>query len=258
MGPPVNALSPWGKGRLKWLGQPAALAPGRSWPHKNAMSLTLARDGARHIPAALDAAALALVETALAMLPADRAGQRLASLAAIAPVLAPGGAIGCHAAAHLGRNARPVRAILFDKSAATNWALGWHQDRTIAVRARTDTPGFGPWTMKSGIQHVAPPQHLLDRMVTLRLHLDSVDADNAPLLIAPGSHHHGRIAEGRVTAHVERCGTHACLADRGDIWLYATPILHASDAARTPRHRRVLQLDYSADSLPGGLEWLGL
>jgi len=44
----------------------------------------------------------------------------------------------------------------------------------------------------------------------------------------------------------------------GDVWLYATPILHASDAAVEPLHRRVLQVDYAADWLPGGLEWLGI
>jgi len=222
------------------------------------MPLTLATDGAHHIPAALDAHTLTTLETALASLPADRPGQRLTHLTTIAPLLEPTGVIGRHAAASLGPTARPVRAILFDKSATTNWALGWHQDRTIAMRQRIDTPGFGPWTIKAGIQHVAPPQSLLDHMLTLRVHLDPVDADNAPLLIAPGSHCHGRIAEPAIAAHVERHGSYACLADRGDIWLYATPILHASDAARTPRHRCVLQLDYSADDLPGGLEWLGV
>ncbi|NWK98056.1 phytanoyl-CoA dioxygenase [Sphingobium lactosutens] len=222
------------------------------------MSLTLATDGAQHIPAALDAPTLATIETALADLPPDQPGLRLASLPALAAILASTGAIGRHAAAHQGAATRPVRAILFDKSEATNWALGWHQDRTIAVRARIDTPGFGPWTRKSGIQHVAPPQSLLDCMLTLRIHLDPVDAANAPLLIAPGSHRHGRVPENEVAALVTRCGTHGCLAARGDIWLYATPILHASDAATTPRHRRVLQLDYSADALPGGLEWLGV
>ncbi|MBH1998598.1 MAG: phytanoyl-CoA dioxygenase family protein [Sphingomonadaceae bacterium] len=222
------------------------------------MPLTLATDGAHHIPAALDDATLAIIETALATLPIDRPGQRLTSLAALTPLLAASGTIGRHPAAHLGNAARPVRAILFDKSEAANWALGWHQDRTIAVRQKIDTPGFGPWTIKSGIQHVAPPQSLLDQMLTLRLHLDSVEANNAPLLIAPGTHRHGRIAESDIARHVANHGRYACLADRGDIWLYATPILHASDAARTPRHRRVLQLDYSADALSGGLEWLGV
>ncbi|MBG6117183.1 MULTISPECIES: phytanoyl-CoA dioxygenase family protein [unclassified Sphingobium] len=222
------------------------------------MPLTLAIDGAQHIPAALDPLTLVAIEAALATLPTDRPGQRLTALAELAPLLASAGSIGSHAAAHLGQAAKPVRAILFDKSQTTNWALGWHQDRTIAVRERIETAGFGPWTIKSGLHHVAPPQSLLDRMVTLRVHLDPVDPDNAPLLIAPGSHRHGRIAENDVAAMVDRCGTVACLASRGDIWLYATPILHASDAAANPRHRRVLQLDYSADDLPGDLEWLGI
>jgi len=47
-------------------------------------------------------------------------------------------------------------------------------------------------------------------------------------------------------------------ATLADIWLYATPILHASDAASQPLHRRVLQIDYSVGQLPGGLEWLGV
>ncbi len=220
--------------------------------------MNVATHGALHIPAALDTPTLAAIETALASLPPDQPGLRLTNLTTLQDLLAPTGPIGRHAAANLRDRARPVRAILFDKNPITNWALGWHQDRTIAVRHRIETPGFGPWTIKSGIQHVAPPQSLLDRMLTLRIHLDPVDADNAPLLIAPGSHCHGRIAEANVAALVDRCGTHICLADRGDIWLYATPILHASNAALTPRHRRVLQLDYTADDLPGGLEWLGV
>ena len=95
-------------------------------------------------------------------------------------------------------------------------------------------------------------------MVTLRVHLDDVTPDNAPLLIAPGSHRLGRRAEARIEEAVRACGTLACTAAAGDIWLYATPILHASRAAARPRRRRVLQLDYAARELPGGLEWLGV
>jgi len=47
-------------------------------------------------------------------------------------------------------------------------------------------------------------------------------------------------------------------AEAGDIWLYATPILHASEAAAEPDRRRVLQVDFSAEELPGGLHWLGV
>jgi len=49
-----------------------------------------------------------------------------------------------------------------------------------------------------------------------------------------------------------------CLADAGDIWLYAKPMVHVSDAARRPAHRRVLQVDFAAGDLPGGLTWIGV
>jgi ectoine hydroxylase-related dioxygenase (phytanoyl-CoA dioxygenase family) len=119
-----------------------------------------------------------------------------------------------------------------------------------------DVPGFGPWTTKSGLHHVEPPFHLLSAMVTLRVHLDDVPADNAPLLIAPGSQRLGRIPQVEIDAAVRACGTVACTARAGDVWLYATPILHASRAVARPAHRRVLQLDYSAGELPPGLDWL--
>lgn len=220
--------------------------------------LTLAEDGAKHLKAALTNGNLSALETTLSALEAGKPGIRLSSLPGLRSILVADGFIGRHAAQHLGQTAQPVRVILFDKTPEQNWSLAWHQDRTIAVRNRIDIAGFGPWTIKSGIQHVAPPQSLLDRMLTIRVHMDSTDANNAPLLIARGSHRYGRVAEGEVLPLVENSLVHACLADRRDIWLYATPILHASEAARMPRRRRVLQIDYSADGLPDGLEWMGI
>lgn len=157
----------------------------------------------------------------------------------------------------LGPECLPVRAILFDKNADQNWSLGWHQDRTIAVKQRIDVEGFGPWSIKSGMTHVEPPFDLLAGMVTVRVHLDAVPVTNAPLLVAPGSHKRGRIPAVEIPNVVSQCGVIPCLADAGDIWLYATPILHASQASVAPLHRRVLQVDYAVSQLPGGLEWLG-
>jgi ectoine hydroxylase-related dioxygenase (phytanoyl-CoA dioxygenase family) len=139
-----------------------------------------------------------------------------------------------------------------------NWALGWHQDRTICVKERRKAPGFGPWTVKAGMVHVGPPTELLARMVTVRAHLEDVPITNAPLMIVPGSHRLGRIPEKEIDGVVAKCGTTICVAEAGDAWLYSTPILHASDAATPPRSRRVLQVDYAAESLPHGLEWLGI
>lgn len=200
---------------------------------------------------------LCALEAALGGVDAGRAGVRLHGIARLTELLGAE-ALGSCAAQLLGREVRPVRAILFDKNAATNWALGWHQDRTVAVVERAEIPGFGPWSVKAGMIHVEPPFSLIEAMATIRIHLDPVGADNAPLLIAPGSHRLGRIAEAEIESVVARCGTAACLAERGDIWVYATPILHASAASTQPARRRVLQVDFTAETLPPPLEWLGL
>jgi hypothetical protein len=219
--------------------------------------LSFLHDGAERFAGAATSA-LADIRNALAHLPPDQAGLRIAGIVALRLFLASDGPIGSVAAATLGPRSRPVRAILFDKTAIMNWSLGWHQDRTISVIERLEVKGFRPWTVKKGMPHVAPPFELQSVMVTLRVHLDDVPSTNAPLLIAPGSHRLGCVPIGEVYSVVSKCGIRACTALAGDIWLYSTPILHASEAASLPVHRRVLQVDYAAQELPGGLRWLGV
>ena len=95
-------------------------------------------------------------------------------------------------------------------------------------------------------------------MVTVRIHIDPVSPYNAPLLIAPGSHRLGWVRKADMSAVVGRCGVRACLAEAGDVWVYSTPILHASERAAEPTRRRVLQVDYAPDMLPPPLRWLGI
>jgi hypothetical protein len=216
------------------------------------------RDGAQRFALALDIEALTAIESVTSHLPRDRAGVRLRDVSGLDPYVSIGGSIGSIAGSILGNRAKAVRAVFFDKTPLTNWRLGWHQDRTIAVQRRAPIEGYGPWSIKSGLQHVEPPFDLFERMVTLRLHLDRVDPSNAPLLIAPGSHRLGRVRSVGIPEAVKKCGTFVCLAEPGDIWLYATSIIHASDAAISPTRRRVLQIDYSASDLPVGLNWLGI
>src|SRR3954468_14580309 len=42
----------------------------------------------------------------------------------------------------LGRGARAVRGLLFDKAPGANWKVAWHQDLSIAVQQRFEVPGF--------------------------------------------------------------------------------------------------------------------
>ncbi|MEG3083738.1 phytanoyl-CoA dioxygenase family protein [Sphingomonas sp. PB2P12] len=220
--------------------------------------LRVDEDGAQIFAGALDPAACRAIEQAIAGLPRDVPGVRIGAAPALRTMLAADGIVGSIAASALGRDARPVRAVLFDKTAARNWALGWHQDRTIVVEQRTDLDGFGPWTVKAGLTQVEPPFATLERMVTIRVHLDPVDATNAPLRIVPGSHRLGRLPEASIKQIVDDHGERLCIANRGDVWLYATPIVHGSRAADPPRRRRVLQVDYAAFDLPAPLRWRGL
>ena len=213
--------------------------------------------GFEHHPGAA-AAVLSDLRSILATVPFERAGARLHGVSGLGCFLHRDGVIGAVAAIHLGRAVRPVRALLFDKFDASNWSLGWHQDRTIAVVERREVEDFGPWTVKAGMVHVEPPSALQAMMITLRVHLDRVDEANAPLLVAPGSHRLGRISQPDIASTVRRCGTAICTAEAGDIWAYSTPILHASEAAARPGRRRVLQVDYAAAELPDGLRWLGI
>jgi ectoine hydroxylase-related dioxygenase (phytanoyl-CoA dioxygenase family) len=155
----------------------------------------------------------------------------------------------------LGPLARAVRGLLFDKTPDANWLVPWHQDLTIAVRARADAPGYGPWTVKAGVPHVRPPIAVLERMLTVRVHLDDGDASNGPLRVVPGSHASGRLDARETRAWLDRAGPVACLVPRGGVLLMRPLLLHASSPADSPGHRRVIHLEYAADPLPGGVEW---
>ena len=223
----------------------------------SAVPLDLERHGALLCPAAARGCLPNLI-AAVAPYERSAAGVRLFDARAIQPHLAIDGCVGRTVRPLLGSDARPVRAILFDKSPVANWQLGWHQDRTIHVRERHEVPGFGPWTIKRGRTHVEPPVELLGSMMTLRVHLDDVPLDNAPLLIAPGTHRLGLVPDRSVDAVAEQAGPVACVAVAGDVWVYSTLILHASKRAERPKRRRVLQVDYAACELPIPLLWGGV
>jgi len=221
------------------------------------MPLTLDRDGAQLFPDLLSSDQLVGLETILSAR-ARKPGVRIHGDAELSDWVSRKSPLGKLASTCLGADAQPVRAILFDKNSDTNWALGWHQDRTIAVSERIEVEGYRNWTLKAGTVHVEPPFGVLERMITVRAHLDDVDSDNGPLLIVPGSHRLGRLVEAEIGSVVEAGSSIACLARAGDVWVYATPILHASEASRRATKRRVLQIDFSAEHLPGGLRWAGI
>ncbi len=155
----------------------------------------------------------------------------------------------------LGHVAFPVRGIFFDKNPKANWGVPWHQDLTIAVSRPIDTPGFAPWSRKDGIHHVQPPIALLESMLTLRIHLDDAGEDNGSLRLIPTSHSHGRLSEEAIEKWKPLAVN--CSGSVGGVLVMKPLILHGSQPARKPHHRRVLHLEFAAQTLPNGLEWYG-
>lgn len=160
--------------------------------------------------------------------------------------------------AHLVLEGRPrlVRAIYFDKTPERNWLVSWHQDRTIVVDRRIEIEGWGPWSVKAGMDHVQPPIEVLNMMVTIRVHLDAAGEDNGCLKVIPGSHKFGLIESKDVTTVAEANEAYACKVEMGDAVVMRPHILHSSSKASRPEHRRVVHLEYSSYQLPGELSWL--
>lgn len=149
-----------------------------------------------------------------------------------------------------------TRALFFDKVPGANWHVGWHQDRAIAVAERHELPGWAPWTVKAGVVHVLPPAAILEKMITVRLHLDDCDENNGPLRVLPGSHRHGILSAEQFAVLREQVPEVACLLPSGGALVMSPLLLHASSPAQSPLHRRVLHIEFAPENLlPEGLAW---
>lgn len=157
----------------------------------------------------------------------------------------------------LGEPARAVRGIFFDKTPDANWKVPLHQDLTVAVCERIETKGFTAWTVKAGVPHVQPPIEILEKMLTVRFHLDDANENNGASKVVPKSHRHGRLSAERAQNLREENGFHLCEVKRGGAMLMSPLLLHASSISQTAQRRRVVHIEFAAVNLPNNLEWYG-
>ncbi len=153
----------------------------------------------------------------------------------------------------LGRTAGVVRALYFDKPPGHSWALPWHKDYSLAVRAPGPIGAFTKPTVKAGVPHVIAPKDVLDRMLTVRIHLDDMTAENGPLRVIPGSH----VAYHQQDDPPREAETLYCRA--GDVLLMRPLVTHASGHSKPDvgLHRRIVHLECAANGagLADGYEW---
>jgi len=115
----------------------------------------------------------------------------------------------------------------------------WHQD-------------YGTWRLEDGMP--------TPRALMIALYLDDVDATNGPLLVIPGSHHHGAVDQinpdrnpaGYTVADIERPVIERLVADHGiaamtfragSVMFMNCNLVHASPENLTPKRRTIVYIN---------------
>jgi hypothetical protein len=146
-----------------------------------------------------------------------------------------------------------VRVLYFDKPPEQSWSLPWHKDLTIAVRDNhLPMSQFSNPTTKSSVPHVEASHAVLEKILTARIHLDSVTQENGPMMVIPGSHLSGKVC------HMEESKRQPVLARPGDVLLIRPLVEHNSLPSKpdSQSHRRILHLEFAGSpDLPDGYEW---
>jgi ectoine hydroxylase-related dioxygenase (phytanoyl-CoA dioxygenase family) len=114
---------------------------------------------------------------------------------------------------------------------------------------------MGHGSVKAGILHVQPPAAVLERMVSVRLHLDDCPEENGALRVIAGSHTSGKLDERLIHDIAKRSVAVTCAMRRGGVLMMRPLLLHASSASSFLGHRRVVHFDYAASELPEGMGW---
>ena len=144
----------------------------------------------------------------------------------------------------LGAAAVPFRATLFDKSPVSNWLVVWHQDTALPLQKRRDIPGWGPWSIKDGLNYAHAPASALEQVLALRLHLDDSVVENGPLRVLPGTHTLGVLTDASLHNLSTQIAAVDCLVPRGGILAMRPLVVHASSKSQSSAPRRVLHFEY--------------
>jgi ectoine hydroxylase-related dioxygenase (phytanoyl-CoA dioxygenase family) len=188
-------------------------------------------------------------------LPRSRAGMRHAMRNLNVAALARDSRLVAMAREVLGSGAIPFRATLFDKSPTSNWLVVWHQDTALPLRERRDLPGWGPWSVKEGVNYAHAPATALEQVLALRLHLDDSVAENGPLRVLSGTHTRGVLSDDDLHQLSTRITPIDCLTLRGGILAMRPLVVHASSKSQSNAPRRVLHIEYAASlCIAEGLE----
>ncbi|MEZ4885857.1 MAG: phytanoyl-CoA dioxygenase family protein [Chitinophagales bacterium] len=147
-----------------------------------------------------------------------------------------------------------TKAMYLDKPKDSNWFVPYHQDLSISVNKKVAIENYNSWTFKRGQFGVQPPADILEKTITIRIHLDDTDENNGALKVIPKSHLKGVRRFASIDDSNKESGTY-CNVKNGGVMLMKPLTFHASSRAINERQRRVIHLEFCNQPLVKPLEW---
>jgi len=149
---------------------------------------------------------------------------------------------------------KSIKSIYFDKPPSANWIVNWHQDLTINLSNRIDIDQYKNWRKKDKRFVVQPNKELLEKIFTIRIHLDNCTALNGALRVVEKSHTNGVVDIKEWIDSAADFET-VCEVNKGGILLMKPLLFHSSKRTENQMNRRVIHVEFTDQELPIGLEW---
>ncbi|MFY0593402.1 phytanoyl-CoA dioxygenase family protein [Roseivirga sp.] len=145
------------------------------------------------------------------------------------------------------------KAIYFSKPLDQNWFVSYHQDLSINVKNYTESKEYKHWIERSNSYSVRPYLEILQKTITLRIHIDTCNESSGSLKVLSGSHLSG--VKKSESIHKEQFEEKFCNANTGDVLLMKPLLFHASNKTTIPNRRRIIHIELCNKELKDSLEW---
>lgn len=155
----------------------------------------------------------------------------------------------------IGKDALPVNAFIIDKTKINNWELDWHQDLRIAISNEMTFTGYSDRTVEHNITHAIAPQEVLEKRLSIRIHLDDCTINNGAMLVVPQSHKKGIIGTNDEIGKLISSRAVCCEVEKGGVMFFKSLLFHKSPYSLSDKKRRVLHIDYIGAKLTNYPEW---
>ncbi|MEZ4842972.1 MAG: phytanoyl-CoA dioxygenase family protein [Bacteroidia bacterium] len=149
---------------------------------------------------------------------------------------------------------KSIKSIYFNKPQNANWVVNWHQDLTINLTDKKETPNFKNWRVLADRTVVQPSTEMLENIFTIRIHLDDCTAQNGALRVIEKSHNRG-VVDTRQWQKKKNEQERICEVKKGGVLLMKPLTLHSSKRTENEQNRRVIHIEFTDSKLPDGLQW---